>query len=58
MFSKAFYIFMHPTGPEIVVAIIGGLSMGFVIGYILDFNSISSLKEFIDFIKRNLHNDK
>ena len=52
MFSKVFYSFMHPTGPQIVVAVIGGLAMGIGIGYLINANGISSVKEFIEFIKK------
>jgi uncharacterized membrane protein (DUF106 family) len=52
MFSKAFYLFMHPTGPEIVVAIVIGLLMGIATGYLMDINDISSWKELIEFLKK------
>ena len=52
MLSKVFYLFMHPTGPEIAFAVIVGLSIGFGIGYFIDVNGISSWKEFREFIKR------
>ena len=52
MRSKVFYLFIHPTGPEIVVAVICGLSIGIGLGHILFTNGISSLKELVEFIKK------
>lgn len=44
--------FAIPTPTEIIVAVIGGLSCGIVLGYFIDFNGIKSLKDFKEFFKK------
>ena len=49
------YSFWHPTPQEIVVAIIAGLSMGIIIGFVIDtssgFDNIEIIKKIKKFFK-------
>ena len=45
--------FAIPTPAEIIVAVIGGLSIGIAIGYFIDFNGIKSLKDFKEIFMKN-----
>ena len=51
-------IFAIPTPAEIIVAVIGGLSIGIALGYLIDINGIKSFKEFKEYLKKSIKNDK
>lgn len=51
-------IFAIPTPAEIIVAVIGGLSCGIALGYLIDINGIKSFKDFKEFFIKNIKNDK
>ena len=50
--------FAIPTPAEIIVAVVGGLSCGIALGYFIDFNGIRSLKDFKEFLTKNLKDKK
>ena len=45
--------FAIPAPAEIIVAVIGGLSIGIAIGYYIDINNIKSFKEFKEVFIKN-----
>lgn len=56
------YSFWHPTPQEIVVAIIAGLSMGIMIGFVIDtsfgldnFNIIKKIKKFLSILSKKTY---
>lgn len=51
-------IFAIPTPAEIIVAVIGGLSCGIALGYLIDINGIKSLKDFKEFLIKSCKDKK